>query len=355
MNSKIVFSVVVILLVLTVVLLSLGNIRETSNPNQIGAIIPLTGGAANLGEWALRGATIAKNEINEDGGIKGMPLEIIVEDDQCDGKLALTAFEKLTSTNNISVIVGPLCNAAVLPVATPAKAKGIPIIAIGVTTESVRNSGEFTFTMLPPIESQTQKLAQFILDELSITSASIIYAEDEYGKENETTFKEHFEQLGGEITSSYSFQKTTTDFRSILLKIKNEPTESILIAGYSPNFINILKQIKEMGIQKKIISVSNIQDPKIIESIPAEIEGVYYTYPELSSENISYLKESYGEEDLPIYVVAGYEAVKQAAVAIAECKTDSLCIRNKLNASLKELPYKIIIKTIKDGKFLKYE
>jgi len=318
-------------------------------------IVPLSGGAANLGEWALRGATIAKNEINEGGGIKGKPLEIIVEDDQCDGKLALTAFEKLTSTNDISVIVGPLCNAAALPVATPAKAKSVPIIAIGVTTESVRNSGEFTFTMLPPIESQTQKLAQFILDELSITSVSIVYVEDEYGKENESTFKEHFGQLSGGLTSSYSFQRAETDFRSILLKIKNEPTEAIFIIGYSPNFINMLKQIKEMGIQKKIISVSNIQDPKIIESIPAEIEGIYYTYPELSSENISYLKESYGEADMPIYVVAGYEAVKQAAAAVAECKTDPLCIRNKLNDSLKELPYEIIIKTVKDGKFLRHE
>ena len=164
MNSRIVFfAALVILLALIIVLLSLGNTRETSNPNRIGVIVPLSGGAANLGEWALRGATIAKNEINEGGGIKGKPLEIIVEDDQCDGKLALTAFEKLTSTNDISVIVGPLCNAAALPVATPAKAKSVPIIAIGVTTESVRNSGEFTFTMLPPIESQTQKLAQFII------------------------------------------------------------------------------------------------------------------------------------------------------------------------------------------------
>ncbi len=349
----------VLLLVLLVIFFGGCLQPQGQSPKKIGIILPLSGAAANLGDWVLRGAEIAKEEINSAGGIGGKPLEFVVEDDQCTGSAAITAFEKLVSVAGVPVVIGPLCNAASLPVATPARTKKIPFIATGVTTASVRNSGEFTFTVLPPIEAQTKRLANFAVKDLRLGNVSIIFVEDEYGKENESTFREALQLEGTEAISSYSFARDETDFRSILAKIGNEETAAILLVGYSPNFVNILKQLKELGIEKTILSVSNIQDPKIIESVPAEIEGIYYTYPELFSEDAQKLTQAYGnlygeEENLPMYIVAGYSAVKKAAAAIAKCDRDSVCIQGELGSSLKELPFEIVIKTVKNGRFVKY-
>jgi len=335
---------------LIAVLLAGGCVQQ--NPEEspkVGVILPLTGAAANLGGWALDGVNVAKAEMAG----SALPVELAVEDDQCDGKAALSAFEKITSINSAPVVVGPLCNAAALPVAALAKERRVPFIVLGVTTAAVRNSGDFTFSVLPPIDAQTEKIAEFAKKGLSIGSVSVLFVQDEYGAENYMTFKESFEGIGGTVSTADAFPKAATDFRSMLFKIAGEPSEAILVIGYSPNYSNILKQAKEVGIGKKMLAVSNIQDPQLLESIPEEMNGVYYTYPDILDKNSL---ASFGESpNLPMYVLSGYVALKYAVSAAKKCRNSSPCIQQELKSSLKAFPFEIIIKTVKNNEFVTYE
>src|SRR6476661_5604494 len=58
------------------------NRKPQENALRIGLPIPLTGGSAEYGEFIREGATLAADEINQQGGVHGKPLELIFEDGQ---------------------------------------------------------------------------------------------------------------------------------------------------------------------------------------------------------------------------------------------------------------------------------
>lgn len=73
----------------------------------IGAIFSLSGFAAEAGRGELAAINLAAEEINRTGGIRGKRVIIQAEDNHSSQSDTASAFHKLTSSNKISVILGP--------------------------------------------------------------------------------------------------------------------------------------------------------------------------------------------------------------------------------------------------------
>jgi branched-chain amino acid transport system substrate-binding protein len=91
----------------SVVLLALSGCQKirTEETYQIGAVLPLTGNIAFLGEPVKKAMDMAVQDINGGGGISGKPLEIIYEDSKGDPKAAVTAMNKLTTVDKVPMVV----------------------------------------------------------------------------------------------------------------------------------------------------------------------------------------------------------------------------------------------------------
>jgi len=70
----------------------------------IGAILPLTGADSDEGVRALNGLQIAKQEINEKGGILGKKLDIIVLNDRGDKEYVLQQYSVLKEKGVAAII-----------------------------------------------------------------------------------------------------------------------------------------------------------------------------------------------------------------------------------------------------------
>ena len=71
-------------------------------------VLPLTGPAAAVGGYALAGAKIALDRINESGGVLGKQLELVTEDDQTTNPGAVLAFSKLGGAARHYRLLGPV-------------------------------------------------------------------------------------------------------------------------------------------------------------------------------------------------------------------------------------------------------
>ena len=97
--------------------------EDTSGKLVIGGTGPLTGEASTYGTSVKRGAQIAIDEINDAGGINGIKLEFIFEDDEADGTKAKTAFEKLMD-NGMQIFMGTVTSGAGVALNEAIKMKG---------------------------------------------------------------------------------------------------------------------------------------------------------------------------------------------------------------------------------------
>jgi len=91
----------------------------SSNEITLGSIQDLSGPLAGFGKQARQGMLLAVDEINEQGGINGRKLKIIVEDSGYDPKKAVLAAQKLVNQDKIFMMMGHIGtsqNLAAMPV-----------------------------------------------------------------------------------------------------------------------------------------------------------------------------------------------------------------------------------------------
>ena len=369
MKTSIKILIGIIILALIVIVFSFsrynGNAVNEQNKIKIGVMIPLTGTGAQFGEWDMQGIKIAQDEENFD---------TVIQDDQCLGSGGINAYNQL-KIENIKYMVGSPCNAASIPAAKLAENDKTIMITFGVSTEALRKSGEYIFTLLPSIDSQSVKLSEF-LEKNNYTSISILYLNNEYGVENKETLIKDYK---GEVKTIEAFDNNDKDFRSALSKMKNDGSQGIVIIGYATHYVNIINQITELKIDKQLFSGLTVQDPTVISATKNLPISIIYTYPQSSeSRELDNFIQKYNKkyntdvESLPIHVGAGYDSVKILISKIRECnneKNESTdCVKNKL---LEVKDYKGVnglisfdsdgnvvmpteIREIKNGEFFKY-
>jgi branched-chain amino acid transport system substrate-binding protein len=160
------------------------------------------------------------------------------------------------------------------------------------------------------------------------------------------------------------------------MKIAKTNPEAILIVSYKEAIL-ILKQMKELGIRKQVLSTALFEDPEIIEKAGDMAEGVLYTYygtfdPKSEDtrirEFIQKFKEKYGVEP-EYYAPIGYDAVKILALAIEKGGFKPEQIKDALY-QIKDFPglsgttsfdrngdviKPVILKTVKNRRFIRYE
>src|SRR3954468_21141120 len=85
----------------------------------IGTIQDLSGPIAGFGKQARNGMQLRVDEINEQGGVNGRKLKLVVEDSAYDPKKAVLAAQKLVNQDKIFIMaghIGTAQNNAAMPV-----------------------------------------------------------------------------------------------------------------------------------------------------------------------------------------------------------------------------------------------
>src|SRR5690606_38342396 len=94
------------------------NSSEKVDVVKIGAILPLTGSAASIGEMSKRAMELAVEEINENGGIEslgGAKLELVFGDSEGKPQVGVSETERLITKENVAILTGAYQSGVTLP------------------------------------------------------------------------------------------------------------------------------------------------------------------------------------------------------------------------------------------------
>ena len=176
-----------ILLVLVAVLASLA----LAQPVTIGILSPLTGGAAGTGQAQKEGFELALKEINAAGGVLGQPLKLIYADTQANGKVAVAAFEKLMTEDNVQFIGGGYSSGVTLALAESFKTFqpivswiGGAVSGVGIDNfdgiEEILGKEPWFFHVHPWDYQNTEASTNFIADS-GVKSVALLHEDSAFG------------------------------------------------------------------------------------------------------------------------------------------------------------------------------
>src|SRR5665647_158414 len=121
-----------------------------ADPVNIGALYPVTGSMAQIGQGCVNAAKLAAEMVNEAGGIKslgGAKLNLIISDVQSDTTVTRTETDRLISGNKLSAIHGCYASALTLIASEVAERAKVPIIT-GSSSDQLNKGRTYTFTLI---------------------------------------------------------------------------------------------------------------------------------------------------------------------------------------------------------------
>ena len=254
---------------------------------KIGVIHP-SGLAPNF----IKGAELARSQINEAGGLLGMPVEFIVMDNQGDSELpdaaeSVRIAKALIEQEDVVAILGPLLSTNAIQVGPVVTELRRPLITgssgEGSSGEKVTSTGEFVFITVAPSAVQGMKTAQFALHPTELnakTAATIRQAGDLYSSVVADAFEENFQKLGGELVASEVYQHGDRNFTAQLTKIQAAAPDVLLIAGFNPEIPLFALEVRNMNIDAIFIGTNGWDEPdKLLGTLDdnAPLEGSYFT------------------------------------------------------------------------------
>ena len=262
MNKKTIWTIVAIIVVILVVW-GITNKPKDISGIKVGVIAPLTGALASYGEEVKKGVT---------AGSEGSPVQFIFEDGFCDPKTAITAFQKLTSIDNVKFIIGPTCGSPQEAVAPLLKDKQVlAIVPSSASNNLFETSDGLFFNKQYSLENESK----FIADEmnrLGYKKVAIVTYGNAFSKTHHDSFVINFK---GDIVVDTVLLDINNNLLTELTKIKNAGVDAI----YSPDitffYNNAIASMKQISLDVPIFSTS-------ITGLPLArtlVEGVIYSYP----------------------------------------------------------------------------
>jgi len=214
-------------------------------PLTIGISAPLSGDVAAWGQDTQRALTLA-NELLADNEVK-----LIFEDDRCLGKQAVTNAQKLIDIDKIHFGM-TVCTEPTLSVAPIFNQKQVILMSPGGTGAAVSEAGEYVFRTWP----SDREMVRLVFDYVNSRHSRIALLSESRGFPQE--FHRVFLELAEDSTlkvNANDFQTEEGDFRSLLLRIRQDNPDALIVNPDSERtIINILSQMRQIGWEVPIYS-----------------------------------------------------------------------------------------------------
>ena len=217
---------------------------------KIGAVLPLSGNLASLGEATKSGLMAAQEKINNTNS--GWRVEIIFEDSQSNAQVAVTAVQKLINIDKVNALAvyGSQFAYATAPIAQENK-----IVQLSYLMDSqLAKNYNYSVVFFPTYETEVSLMADYILkndiDKIGILHSNIQahqnasdFLVSELKKQNYTDQNFHIEV----------FSPGQVDIKTQLIKLKGYNPKIIAIFSTPAEVVSIVKQIKELGLDTTLL------------------------------------------------------------------------------------------------------
>lgn len=243
----------------------------------VGAVLPLTGPVASYGQNAKAGLDLALEEINS----SPLPFElrVLYEDDAGRVDTAVSAAQKLISTNRVPLIVGEAASGLSLALAPIANRQRVVLFSpISSAAELTEKGGEFFFRVCPSDAFQAHDLAAW-LKERRLGTVSVLFINNGWGTSLKDEFLTSYKELGGNVLTIEVCNEGDRDFRSHIGKLTRGGPDAIVAFTYGKEGGPFLRQVRELGVSLPVFGGDVWGSPELLESAGKAAEGVFFTFP----------------------------------------------------------------------------
>jgi len=248
-----------------------------AEPVNIGALYPVTGSFAQIGQACVNAAKLAVEMVNDAGGIKslgGAKLNLVLSDVQSDTTVTRTETDRLISSNKLSAIHGCYASALTLIASEVAERAKVPIIT-GSSTDMLNKGRHYTFT---PFARASQfakaqlQMSRLVSDKPKV---AVVFENTAFGTSTSNGLREQAPAEGAEIVLFEPYSAGFADAGPLINKVKASGADMLFAVSYLNDLILIVRTVKQVGLKIGINGGSGgFVVPDFYKNVGALAEGL---------------------------------------------------------------------------------
>jgi branched-chain amino acid transport system substrate-binding protein len=254
---------------------------------RVGALYPLTGNLALLGNENLTGARIAVEMINEAGGVDGRPVELVTGDAATPDK-AQSEAERLSSLEGLQVITGTYSSGLSYAASQVVERRGglyweTGGIADGLTQRKFENYFRTVFTATSNGRLAATAAQEVVAPKLGKKpedlTVIIVHEDSDYGTSVASAAEAKASDAGFKIAARLPYKASTTDLSSLVLRIRASGADIVIASSYANDALLIQREMKQLGVNAKaFIGTGGIYGlPSFAQGLGTAVNGVIDT------------------------------------------------------------------------------
>lgn len=228
-----------------------GEAAASEEPIVIGAAIDLTNQMSPFDTPALNAAQITADQINENGGVNGRPIEIRVRDTESDPELTKSAAIDLLNAG--AHVLWTTCD---VDLATPAAQEGINRGVLTVSPcigtdqmgpKRFGEAGELAFSFGNVAQDEGAAMAEWAIAQgyetaVTITDNVIVYFQDIV-----RAFTQRFEAEGGEVVLAESFTTGDGTIQNVVSSVLGADADVIATTSFPDSMAAMTSGVRSGG------------------------------------------------------------------------------------------------------------
>ena len=293
--------------------------QAQDGPVRMATLTPLTGAGGSYGPRMRDSVVAVVEEVNKAGGVLGRKIDLSSEDSQTNPEAAVRAARKLIDVDRVIAVMGTWASSVTTAVAPLCwESKTMIACVSGADSITLLPHQGYLIRTQPNSKLQIRTVTTFMLEE-GAQRLAWIGPQTPFAQSSIDIMTELAKDRGKTMDSViYEADKTT--YRSEVDKILRSKPDFLMLGGYTPDVIVLLRDLYRAGYDGRIMGPAYAVSAKLLEALPPEVtEGIYTFAPSPAVDSNAYqrVQKIHGIQDVDPYSSQTYDHANLMILGLA--------------------------------------
>ncbi|WP_457567281.1 amino acid ABC transporter substrate-binding protein [Desulfurobacterium sp.] len=264
----------------------------------IGYTSSQTGKFATESREQSNGLKLWAKDVNANGGIYvkdlGKKLKVVLKsyDDESSKDRVQQLYTRLINEDQADFLISPYSSGLTASAAVVTEQYGKILVATGAASDKIFSKGyEYVYQIYTPASRYLTDAVDILKQKDSkAKKIAIVYENSNFAKSVATATKKYAEKNGFKVVLFESYEPGTTDFTSMINKIKASGAQAVIGGGHFTDGETLAKQINDAKLKIDLLSI--LVAPALPEFSEIGKAALYVTGPSQWESKVKFSKET---------------------------------------------------------------
>jgi branched-chain amino acid transport system substrate-binding protein len=267
------------------------------------------------------GLQLARDEINAGGLAGGIPVRLVVRDNDFNWEKSKRIAIEFSDTPDMSAVLGYYDSSIANKASMMYESSRLLHLIVGANNTAMTNRGlRYIVRTILSSEKIARALARLSVEH-GHRKIAVVWEEGGYGEDLAYQYRVSLDALGAQLAYQWSYARERADFRMPVNELKGINADLIFFAGLEPLAGDFLRMARGVGIKTDILGAFSDTPEMRARAGPALEGAVYFDYYNVDSpspENQAFVRKFRARyaRNPDTWAAQGYDALRILAKAV---------------------------------------